>query len=615
MVRNPKNLSSVSTLNPIKFLSVGVALVTIVFKAGFYDPFNSAKLITILIVAGWLFGHLIDSIRKKPIVLKSQEFVGLLIALCFLGFLTISTLKTSPILTGLMGDTFRRNGLFSYISLVIIFLVASRTISKFNSLVIYKSAILTGLVVSFYGVLQSTGNDFMRWNNPNNAMISTLGNPNFASALLAIFLVLAFYGMLLKNLSLVYKFLSMILIALAGFSIVYSGSRQGLLAILFSLIFYFPIYAYLRNRKLGMLIAVFATIISIISILGMLQRGPLASVLYKNSISVRGYYWRAGIEMFKDHPLTGVGVDRYLAFFREYKEVGYPLKYGFDITSSNAHNTIIQLFATGGILVGISYLVLLIFVFIMGLRVLMVGNLNEKIQLLGLISAWIAFQAQSLISIDNIGISIWGWLLAGAIVGTSLNQLQSSNTHTQIKISEKKSNRVEIDLFPKAISSLFLLPVLVIVVGLYRSETDLNLIKNFTASQNKEFVIDRSGKILSNVFTDPSYKYVVAQSLSQLGENDTSYKIIKDLHDADPRNFEYLNGLAMFESYRNDLSKEVMIRKKIAEIDPWNAQNYLRLLILYKQMGNVTDANFMLSKILSFAPNTTQAQQAKLVAD
>jgi citrate lyase subunit beta/citryl-CoA lyase len=34
-----------------------------------------------------------------------------------------------------------------------------------------------------------------------------------------------------------------------------------------------------------------------ISILGMLQIGPLKDVLYKGSVSIRGYYWRAGLEM------------------------------------------------------------------------------------------------------------------------------------------------------------------------------------------------------------------------------------------------------------------------------------------------------------------------------
>jgi hypothetical protein len=40
----------------------------------------------------------------------------------------------------------------------------------------------------------------------------------------------------------------------------------------------------------------------IFALVGMLQIGPLEKFLYKPSVSVRGYYWRAGLEMFKDYP-------------------------------------------------------------------------------------------------------------------------------------------------------------------------------------------------------------------------------------------------------------------------------------------------------------------------
>ena len=96
----------------------------------------------------------------------------------------------------------------------------------------------------------------------------------------------------------------------------------------------------------------------------MLQIGPLAQYLYKDSVSVRGFYWRAGMKMFWENPLFGVGLDRYGAYFKEFREVNYPLRYGYEITSSNAHNTLIQIFATGGVMVGISYLCVLILILV-----------------------------------------------------------------------------------------------------------------------------------------------------------------------------------------------------------------------------------------------------------
>ena len=36
-------------------------------------------------------------------------------------------------------------------------------------------------------------------------------------------------------------------------------------------------------------------------------------------------------------------------------------------------------------------------------------------------SGWIAFQAQSIISINQIGLAIWGWVLSGLIIGYEIN--------------------------------------------------------------------------------------------------------------------------------------------------------------------------------------------------
>lgn len=602
-------------LEQVKILLIGVALVTLIFRVSFYDPFNSPKLITVSILGGWLAGHLVVSIRNNPLVLRSQEFVGLLITVCFLSSLLISTLQTKPIIIGLIGDIFRRNGFVAYLSLAIVFLYSSRAITKNNSLTIYKSAVLTGLIVSCYGVLQIAGNDFVSWNNPYNNMISTVGNPNFASALLAILFVLSLFGLLLKDLSLVYKILSLLLLILAGFAIVKSESRQGLLAIFFAVLFYFSIYTYMRNKKYGLAFIIFASVISLLAILGMLQRGPFEQFLYKNSVSVRGYYWRAGLEMLRNFPLSGVGVDRYGAYFKEFREVAYPLKYGFDITSSNAHNTIIQLFATGGIFVGISYLALLVFVFTIGMRGLKNGNLEDKKLLLGLISAWLAFQAQSLISIDNIGVSIWGWFIAGAILGISYKRKQSDKTLNKDKVISTQSNKVKVNLLQPLLSVIFLIPILLFTSILYRSESDLNLIKNYASIKNKQFVVDRANKILNNHLVDPNYRYITALYLSDVGENEEAYRIISEIHAFDSRNPEYLKGLASLEAFRNDPKKEILVRNEITKIDPWNAENYLQLLALYKKIGDVRMMNSTLNMILSFAPNSEQALKAKSLVE
>jgi O-antigen ligase len=599
--------------NSVWFLIWGVAAVTFFLKTDFYDPFNSAKLILLLLVGGWIFGHLVNSYKKNTINRKSQEFISTMIILSFIIFLLASTILTEVFIVGLLGDTQRRNGFLAYLGLSIIFLYSARTIRFFNVLRIYKVAILIGLVLSCYGLMQINGKDFIKWSNPYNAMISTLGNPNFASATLAILSLLALYGIFLKDLPVIYKLLGITFIVISLIDIVSSDSRQGLLVIFFSILVYVSIYLYYKNRKIGFLVMFISAFIGALAVAGMLQKGPLTALLYKDSVSVRGYYWRAGIEMFKSDPLTGVGVDRYGAYFKEFREVGYPLKYGYEITSSNAHNTFIQLFATAGIFVGTLYLILIGYILFSGIKLLRKSDREDQKITLGLISAWVGFQAQSLISIDNIGISVWGWLLSGAIIGLS-NKLNDDLKETEIQqVSVKKAKNVQINLFQPAISALVLVPVIVFSSFFYKSESDLFFLKGITvpsSPQNKQPVLDYVNKVVNNPLADPFYKYRAAYFLLDMGYTDEAYNIVLSSHKFDPRNPDYLQGLANFEESKQSIQNAISVRNKISHNDPWNADNYLKLLVLYKNSGDLVNANDMKNKILNFAPNTDIAKAA-----
>jgi O-antigen ligase len=610
--KNRQNLVDKSS-NSVWFLIWGVGAVTLFLKTDFYDPFNSAKLILLILLGGWIFGHLVNSYKINPIDRKSQEFVSTIIILSFIFFLLVSTIFTEVFIVGLLGDTQRRNGFLAYLVVSIFFLYSARTIRFFNVLRIYKVAILIGLVLSCYGLMQINGKDFIKWNNPYNAMISTLGNPNFASATLAILSLLALYGIFIRNLPVVYKLLGIIFIIISLFDIISSDSRQGLLVIFFSLLVYVSVYLYYKNRKVGFLVIFVSAFSGVLAVAGMLQKGPLTSLLYKDSVSVRGYYWRAGIEMFKSDPLTGVGVDRYGAYFKEFREVGYPLKYGYEITSSNAHNTFIQLFATAGIFVGMLYLILIGYVLFSGIKLLRKSNHEDQKITLGLISAWIGFQAQSLISIDNIGIAVWGWLLGGAIMGLSysINENLKESENQQVRV--KNANNVQINLFQPMISALVLVPVIVFSNFFYKSESNLFFLAGITvptSPQNREPVLDFANKVINNPLSDPFYKYRAAYFLLDMGYEDEAYNIVLSSHKNDPRNPEYLRGLASFEESKQNIQNAISVRNKISSTDPWNADNYLKLLKLYKQSGDLVNANAMKNKILNFAPNTDIAEAA-----
>lgn len=613
---NTKNSNSVlPSSSSIWLLLLGVMSTTLYFNIRAIDPFNTSKLIIILLLSGWFLGHLLNFFRHSIRNKNFKDFKFMLFPLAFIFFMGISLYFTDVFVVGLIGDSQRRNGFLSYFALTVILLFASLGMNFVYAVRLIKVALCTGIILSAYGLLQVNGKDFVSWDNPYNSMISTLGNPNFASAMLALFFLIATFSLFIQKIPSYIKCGAILLSVVSIFLILQSESRQGLLVIFFGIIFYVCVFAYISLKKLRALIISFALISSVLVILGMLQKGPLSTLLYKDSVSVRGFYWRAGYEMFIDKPFTGVGLDRYGAYFKEFREVGYPLRYGFSLTSSNAHNTFIQFFSTGGIFVGVAYLLLVISVLVTGLKLVKRCQGDERKISLTLLTAWVGFQAQSLISIDNIGISVWCWLLSGTIYGLNLASLAEKNLRNFPKTIPKTKQKVHIEIFQPVVAVIFIIPFVAISILLYQAEFKSYVIRGLFQSQvteDKALVEKYAKDLFANKLADPNYQFSAALSLVNIGKLSDSKVHINNLSNSDPRNLEYLSWLAKYEDeIPKNYSESIRIRNLIAVLDPWNASNYLEMGKLYKKNSDLAGMNRMLEKILSFAPNDDIARVAK----
>jgi O-antigen ligase len=585
------------------------ALITLYFNARAQDPFNTPKLIIILLSGSWILGHLLISYKRNIPKLKSEDFVVTLTILFLISMLVAFYFSDNKI-TALIGDNLRRTGFLTYLALTIIFLFAARCIDFHYSLRLIKIIILTGLFSSCYGIIQMLGNDPVAWNNPYNSIITTVGNPNFASASMAIFTLVSIFGLFVANISKTFKFISCLTIVISLIAITNSQSRQGLLTLLFGIVFYLTLYSFMNLPRIRIPVALGSGILTLLLILGMLQKGPLSGYLYKESVSVRGYYWRAAIEMFRDNPFFGVGLDSYGWYFKEYRELEYVLKYGYDITSSNAHNVILQLFSTGGVFVGVTYLVLVLFTLYTGVN--LVKRTNKEMQKVSLLflSAWIGFQAQAFISIDNLGVTVWGWILAGSIFGLSKN---INSTESTGKINSRSSQLAKIEIFQPLVSSIFLVPSLVVSVYLWQAESDAFSVRSLVGLTQYKNVLDQYiSELENNPLGDPYYKFESYRVLAESGDTTNSISKIQILLITDSRNLNYLEWLALYQQNQGDFNSAILLRREIVKYDPWNARNFFELGILYKQNGDSMNKSKMLEKIISIADGTEISSLAKI---
>ena len=230
--------------------------------------------------------------------------------------------------------------------------------------------------------------------------------------------------------------------------------------------------------------------------------------------------------------------------------------------------------------------------------------------LCGVFSAWVAFHAQSLVSIDNIGISIWGWILGGTIIGLSISSNLSPNDDRKQFIGRQN----DINLKRVFISSGSTMIVAILVILLYRGEVNsYNSKVNFNQQDQtarvkfKELQI----KAINTPLIDPSYSLGSAMYLIQAGFIDEGLAEVKKIHQNDPRNLDAINGLALTYEQLNNMPEAISYRVMMAKLDQWNAFNYLELGKDYKAQGDLVNSKVMLDKLLSFVSNNPIADQAK----
>jgi hypothetical protein len=161
----------------------------------------------------------------------------------------------------------------------------------------------------------------------------------------------------------------------------------------------------------------------ILVLLGILDKGPLAQIIFKSSFQARNSYWRGAMNMIFDHPFFGVGMDGFGDWYRRSWS-------GVSGVSDTAHNIPLDIGASGGLPL------LLLHLAIIGLAlfaIIKVVKRNDEfdVYFAVIVAAWVAYQAQSIISINQLGLGVWGWSLTGLIIGYEINSRNPEQVENQ----------------------------------------------------------------------------------------------------------------------------------------------------------------------------------------
>ena len=405
-----------------------------------FDPINVPKLAVIALGGFITLGALL--INAKTLFASKHRIVQVLTGLFVLDLTIVLFFAGTNPYQEFFGTYGRSTGFVAYIALASLMLGAvvvasTKFVSAFARFLLIAGGLSTG-----YGLLQTISADPIKWVNQYSPVIGFLGNPNFQSSFVGFSGVLAFGFICAQGIKNSWRVGYAAYLWLAFFVIFETDSQQGLLVLAGGIAIVGMIWISRSRFKVATIPALVVSGIGVVFVaLGSLNSGPLASLLYKASVTYRGDYWRAGWKMTVEHPLLGVGLDSYGDWYRRTRTLEATLRRGPEVTSNAAHNVLLDFSSNGGFPLVLIYLSLMVLVVISAIKLLKRSSGFDP-ALAGLIAVWIAYQAQSIISLNQLGLAVWGWIISGLIIGYEINT-RPEEVRQEVKSPVSKGRNVK----------------------------------------------------------------------------------------------------------------------------------------------------------------------------
>lgn len=360
---------------PLKFykliLKIGVFASFISFfiiANNYYFPFITGKQIYFNVLIEVLFIFWVGMIVKYPQTRpRPKNWINIALVSFFV-ILLISSIQGIDFNLSFWGDAERMLGWFHIVHFFCLYLIISTVfVDKKDWYWLLGCSVLSAVGIAGYAFMTNQGQKAV--GNVNmTSNISTLGNATYVAGLMLAniwFSIILFHksrNWLLKGLI---AFVAL-LITWSFFYADVSGSQAGLAVGLLTML---SLFSFLNKNKRFKQVATI-TLISMVAILALMfafrsnaifDNNKVGKILrdfsLKNTtLNTRFYAWRAAVLGIKEMPLLGSGYGNYAYFFDKYFLGSYYQWTMSEEYFDRAHNNLLDIAATGGILSLIAYL-------------------------------------------------------------------------------------------------------------------------------------------------------------------------------------------------------------------------------------------------------------------
>jgi len=408
----------------IAVLILGTSLIFLPFLN---DVFALPKLtlfrvVTILLVLRWLWSrnrlqNLLHEVGKPRLSLDWAVIIWVIIS----GLATWTSV--SPLLSLSGHYRFYLQGFIQIFCYAIVYFVISRM--RLDTRRICEYFTYAVLVSSLYGLVQFFGLDPVGWRHSSQGRIwSTLGNPNFFGAFLAMSIPLVLHFWLISR----EKWQRMLTLAsgvLAVICLWFTYSRAAWVSTGVAFVFYLILIGHQSRRKLLVPVIVVLAAAGIFGLSNPRQvrnfATRFASIFQLEEVDVQSRLseYRSSLRIVKEYSLFGPGLDTHSVVFRQYMEPDYEKVTAGLAQPGYAHNEFVQLAATTGVVGLTGYIFLLGMIVVTLVRVWKNTGKNSvaRIWVVALVAALLALEVQNQFSFSPLATTVLWWVLLGCLRG------------------------------------------------------------------------------------------------------------------------------------------------------------------------------------------------------
>jgi len=452
----------------IRFLFLALFLFTpLIMVRSTSEIFELNKMVFIyFITINAFFIWLFFTPKKNLAAFKKSPLFPVMVV--YLIGLIITSLISIDSQTSFMGYYDRFNGgLFSIISYLALFLILVSTIDfdYFKSLL--KASLFSSGAVILWGLPGKFGHDLTclvfggQFNNncwtaqfrPSERLFSTLGQPNWLGAYLAVNFFIAIYFFLKNDNKSWQQIVLLGYLTLNFIVILFTKSRSALLAVTFGLSLLFLTFVFklfCSKEKTTLYRRPFRYLLILVSVCLLalfifktdvprvdkylsfafikktkpapkIAKAPSSQSQYGQSVTasstIREIVWQGAIDIFKHHPLLGTGLETFGYAYYQYRPQAHNLTSEWDYLYNRAHNEYLNYLATTGLVGSLPYFAYIFLILYLFSRKILFFKSEKRLFILylSLLIAFLTILITNFFGFSTTTINLYFYLLPAAI--------------------------------------------------------------------------------------------------------------------------------------------------------------------------------------------------------